>query len=71
MDPTSGEAGGTVIILGTNLTGTSSVTFNGKAAEFTVVASSEIETTVPAGASSGNVQVETPYGTLSAAYPSE
>jgi uncharacterized repeat protein (TIGR03803 family) len=69
MDPTSGEAGGTVIILGTNLTGTTSVTFNGKAAEFTVVASTEIQATVPAGASNGNVQVETPHGTLSSNVP--
>jgi uncharacterized repeat protein (TIGR03803 family) len=68
-EPTSGEAGGTVIILGTNLTGTTSVTFSGKAAEFTVVASTEIQATVPAGASSGEVQVETPYGTLSSSVP--
>jgi uncharacterized protein (TIGR03437 family) len=54
-----------VKILGTNLTGSTSVTFNGTAATFTVKSSSEITTTVPAGATSGTVQVVTPGGTLS------
>ncbi|MFY9978508.1 MAG: choice-of-anchor tandem repeat GloVer-containing protein, partial [Candidatus Sulfotelmatobacter sp.] len=45
--PTSGLVGATVTILGTNLTGTTSVSFNGTAAKFTVVSRSEITTTVP------------------------
>ncbi|HLY18438.1 MAG TPA: choice-of-anchor tandem repeat GloVer-containing protein [Bryobacteraceae bacterium] len=61
---TSGKVGATVEILGTDLTGATSVTFNGAAASFTVVSSSEITATVPAGASTGNVQVVTPGGTL-------
>jgi hypothetical protein len=36
-----------------------------KPAVFTVVSKSEITTTVPAGATSGTVQVVTPSGTLS------
>jgi uncharacterized repeat protein (TIGR03803 family) len=63
--PTSGKAGSTVRILGTNLTGVTSVTFNDTAATFTVESSSCIETTVPAGATTGTVQVVTPSGTLS------
>src|ERR1022692_2211567 len=63
--PTSGSLGAAVKILGTNLTGATSVSFNGTAAVFEVVSSSEITTTVPAGASSGEVQVVTPSGTLS------
>ena len=63
--PTSGNLGAAVKILGTNLTGATSVSFNGTAAVFEVVSSSEITTTVPAGASSGEVQVVTPSGTLS------
>jgi uncharacterized protein (TIGR03437 family) len=53
-----------VNILGTNLTGATSVTFNGTLALFDVVSSSFITTTVPAGAATGKVQVVTPGGTL-------
>src|ERR1022692_1993523 len=63
--PPYGKVGAAIKILGTNLTGATSVSFNGTAAVFTVVSSSEITTTVPAGASSGKVQVITPSGTLS------
>ncbi len=62
--PTSGKVGTSVDILGTNLTGATSVTFNGTAATFTVVSSSEITTAVPTGAKTGTVQVSTPSGTL-------
>jgi uncharacterized repeat protein (TIGR03803 family) len=63
-EPSSGKVGAAVIILGTNLTGATSVSFNGTAATFTVVSSSEIQTTVPAGATTGTVTVVTPSGTL-------
>jgi uncharacterized repeat protein (TIGR03803 family) len=62
--PTSGKVGAAVIILGNNLTGSTSVTFNGTAATFTVVSSTEIKTTVPSGATTGKVKVVTPHGTL-------
>ena len=62
--PTSGKVGAKVIILGTDLTGATNVTFNGTAATFTVVRSSEITTTVPVGATTGKVDVTTPKGTL-------
>jgi uncharacterized repeat protein (TIGR03803 family) len=58
--PTSGKVGAKVIILGNNLTGAKSVTFNGTAAKFKVVSSSEITTTVPTGAATGKVKVVTP-----------
>lgn len=58
--PTSGKVGANVIILGNNLTQATSVTFNGTPAAFTVVKSSEIKTTVPAGATTGEVEVTTP-----------
>jgi uncharacterized repeat protein (TIGR03803 family) len=67
--PASGKVGAAVKILGTNLTGATSVSFNGTAAVFTVVSSSLITTTVPAGASSGKVQVVTPGRTLSSNVP--
>jgi uncharacterized repeat protein (TIGR03803 family) len=63
--PSYGKVGATIRILGTDLTGATSVTFNGTAATFTVVSSSEITTTVPSGATTGRVQVATPKGTLS------
>ena len=62
--PTSGKVGATVKILGTDLTGATSVTFNGTAATLTVVSRSFIRTAVPAGATTGYVQVVTPHGTL-------
>ncbi len=62
--PTSGKVGRTVIILGNNLTGATSVTFNGTSATFTVVSDTEIKTTVPAGATTGTVEVTTPSSTL-------
>jgi uncharacterized repeat protein (TIGR03803 family) len=62
--PASGTVKEPVGILGNNLTGTSSVTFNGTAATFTVVSPSLIRTTVPAGATTGSIQVVTPSGTL-------
>jgi uncharacterized repeat protein (TIGR03803 family) len=68
-NPTSGKAGKAVKILGTNLTGATSVTFNGTAATFTVKSKSEITTTVPTGATTGTVQVVTPGGTLSSNVP--
>jgi uncharacterized repeat protein (TIGR03803 family) len=57
--------GAKVLILGQGLTGSTSVTFNGVAAEFTVNSDTEITATVPAGATKGIVQVVTPSGTLS------
>jgi uncharacterized repeat protein (TIGR03803 family) len=63
--PISGRVGAAVTILATNLTGATSVTFNGTAATFTVVSSSEITTTVPAGATTGKLKVVTPGATLS------
>ena len=54
-----------VTILGTRLTGATSVTFNGTPAAFTVESGSFIKTKVPVGATTGTVQVLTPNGTLS------
>jgi len=63
--PSFGRVAAQVMILGNNLTGATSVTFNGTAAAFTVLSDTEITATVPAGASSGKVQVVAPTGTLS------
>jgi large repetitive protein len=61
--PVSGKVGSTVRILGNKLTGATSVTFDGVAATFTVVSSTEITATVTTGATTGVVQVVTSAGT--------
>jgi uncharacterized repeat protein (TIGR03803 family) len=63
-EPTSGKVGGALVILGNNLTSATGVSFNGTAAAFTVISSTEITATVPAGATTGTVGVVTPAGTL-------
>ena len=63
LNPASGPGGTSVIISGSNLTGATAVSFNGTAATFTVNSATSISTTVPAGASTGNVTVTTPGGT--------
>jgi uncharacterized repeat protein (TIGR03803 family) len=68
--PTSGKVGAAVKILGSFLTGATSVTFNGTPATFSINSKSEITTTVPTGATTGTVQVITPrLGTLSSNVP--
>jgi uncharacterized repeat protein (TIGR03803 family) len=62
--PLGGRRGATITILGTNLTEATGVTFNGTAANFTVVSASEITAIVPSGATTGRVKVITPNGTL-------
>jgi uncharacterized repeat protein (TIGR03803 family) len=62
--PTTGAVGSTVTILGTGLTGATSVTFNRVSAEFKVSVSTVIKATVPTGATTGLVEVVTPTGTL-------
>ncbi len=69
LTPASGEAGVAVTILGTDLTGSTKVTFNGKPAQFKVVSSTEIQATVPAETSTGKVEVNTPQGALSSNVP--
>ena len=66
---TSGKVGSTVLLQGSKLTGSTSVTFNGTPATFTVTSETLITTAVPAGATSGNIQVVTPRGTVSSNVP--
>ena len=62
--PNSGKVGAAIRILGTDLTGATSVAFNGTAAKFKVISKSEIETNVPSGATTGTVEVKTAKNTL-------
>ncbi len=64
FSPQSGAAGDQVMITGTRLTGTSSVSFNGTpASEFSVDSESQITATVPDDATTGPISVTTPGGT--------
>jgi uncharacterized repeat protein (TIGR03803 family) len=62
--PNFGASEHVISILGNNLTGTTSVTFNGTAATFHVVSPTYIKATVPTGATTGTIEVTTPSGTL-------
>lgn len=62
--PLAGKVGQSIIILGNGLTGSTSVTFNGVAAAFTVESDTYFKATVPTGATTGTVSVVTPSGTL-------
>jgi len=62
--PTSGLAGTEVTIIGTELTGASSVQFNSMSAStFTVDSNTQIRATVPAGATTGQISLATGGGT--------
>ncbi len=64
FSPTSGVITDVVTILGTNFTGATDVSFNGVSAiTFTVVSATQIDATVPSGASTGLISVTTPDGT--------
>lgn len=71
MVPVSSAIGSAIKILGNNLARATSVSFNGVAADFKAVSATEITATVPAGATSGTVQVITPSATLESNAPFE
>ncbi len=60
----SGKEGSSVLILGTHLTGTSMVTFNGVPASFEVKSDTHMTAAVPPGATSGYIEVTTPSGVV-------
>lgn len=63
LSPSSGIVGSTVTITGNSFTGATKVTFGvGKAAVFTVNSYTQITATVPVGAVTGKISVNTPGG---------
>lgn len=61
INPTSGPAGSTVTINGTNFTGVTAVKFGGNvAAQFNVVSATQITATVPGGAVTGAIIISKP-----------
>ena len=69
ITPPSGEVGDPVTIFGVALGGASDVQFNGVSAVIQSYAADRIETTVPAGATSGPISVTTPNGTGVSSFP--
>src|SRR5882762_7974222 len=66
--PASGVAGTAVVITGTNLTGATALTFNGRpAASFSVDSATQISATVASNTSTGKILVGTPGGAASSA----
>ena len=61
--PTSGAAGATITLTGTNYVGVTAVSFNGTAASYTVNSSTSISVTVPNGATTGTIAVTNGSGT--------
>jgi hypothetical protein len=62
VKPASGKVGKKVTIEGTELSGATQVSFNGKSASITTDTVSEITTVVPAGATTGPISVTTSVG---------
>jgi len=68
FSPASVGIGTSVVIVGTYFTGATAVRFNGTpAASFSVDSATQITAIVPAGVSSGTIQVITPDGTATSA----
>jgi hypothetical protein len=68
FSPPNGSLGTVVTILGTGFTGTTKVSFNGKPAQtFSVIDDKTLSVTVPIGATTGPIKVETPGGSVSSA----
>jgi uncharacterized repeat protein (TIGR03803 family) len=68
-NPAAGKAGAKIVISGSDLTGTTTVTFNGTPAQFEVVGKTVVIAKVPNGATSGLVKVTALGGTLTSSKP--
>ena len=67
FQPSSGPVGAAVTITGGNLSGTTTVSFNGASASFAVGSATQVTATVPNGATTGRISVTTASGTASSA----
>ena len=64
VDPKGAPGGANVTITGSNFKDVKKVMFNGNEAKFTVVSDSKIQATVPEGAKTGPIQIETASGSF-------
>ncbi|MBV9867847.1 MAG: hypothetical protein JO316_21040 [Abitibacteriaceae bacterium] len=67
--PTEGAVGAQVTISGTNFTGVTGVTFNGQTATIISSTDTQITTTVPQNATTGQITVTTPAGMVTSGTP--
>jgi large repetitive protein len=63
VSPLKGKSGTPVLVLGKNFNQVGSVKFNGVAASCTILSDTVIYTGVPAGATTGQITVQSPFGT--------
>ena len=64
FSPTKGTAGQTVVLMGHNFTGATSVKFHGtNAAAFTIVSDTQINASAPLGGTNGTISVTNSHGT--------
>ena len=70
FSPSSGTPGTTVTITGTNLSGATKVTFNGKSGSISSDTASTIMAVVPVGATTGPIEVTAPGGSATSAVTS-
>jgi uncharacterized repeat protein (TIGR03803 family) len=64
-----GNVGRQIVILGNSLSSTTAVSFNGAPATFQVLSDTLVRATVPAGATTGTIQLTNSSGTLSTKVP--
>ncbi|WP_210516961.1 ferritin-like domain-containing protein [Hymenobacter terricola] len=69
FSPTSGAPGTTIVVTGSNFTGTTAVTVGGVTAFFNVGSGGTLNVVLPAGAATGPIAVTTPAGTASSSSP--
>jgi N-acetylglucosamine-6-sulfatase len=67
FSPTHGPIGTTVVVSGSGFTGSTDVRFNGTSAAYSIDDDGQITATVPAGATSGPIEVDTPDGRATSA----
>ena len=67
LSPGSGNVGSSVVLTGTNFVFATNVTFNGTSASFSIDSTTQITAVVPAGATTGTLQVRTLGGTATSA----
>ena len=63
FSPGSGPAGTLVTLMGSNFAGLTSVKFNGVSAVFTILSPTQVQATVPAGATTGPISATNSLGT--------
>src|SRR5271156_2468313 len=67
--PTSGNAGSSIVVSGSGFTGATTVTVGGVTASFVINSDTQITLTLPASAISGQIVVTPPIGSATSSAP--